>query len=391
MIPKSIADIVQADIDALVANAVEEIDQLDFKQVLAINTRDERKEFVSDVCAFANARGGDLIFGIQENAEGRAHAVAPMTFNADEEILRIENIIADSVEPKLFGVRAKAVAYDAGAVLVVRVPRSVQGIHRNKLDERFWVRESRSKRSLDVPALAIRFQGLAERQDKLSEFLAGRYAAVATDQLALPMRPGPKLVIHVFQAFASIDQIINVLPISEVLGLRVPTRPNGLDFRMTYEGPMQHSPIVDGTIRAYTLTHHSGVIEGVSKIADPEQVIHAEAVECTILQYVGDLIPAAIQRLSIDPPFVVRSSIVGGAGAVIQTINANGRWALDAPHPSPINRSALVLPDAMVETGNEDLPTLFRPVFDRLWHAAGYQRSFTYQDRGAGLVWNGRC
>lgn len=391
MIPKSIADIAQADIDALVTNAVDESEQLDFKQVLAINTRDERKEFVSDVCAFANARGGDLIFGIQENTEGRAHAVAPMTFNADEEILRIENIIADSVEPKLFGVRAKAIAYDAGAVLVVRVPRSVQGIHRNKLDERFWVRESRSKRSLDVPALAIRFQGLAERQDKLSEFLAGRYAAVATDQLAVPMRPGPKLVIHVFQGFAGIDQVIDVQSVAEVLGLPIPTRPNGLDFRMTYEGPMQHSSIADGWIRAYTLTHHSGVIEGVSKIADPGEPIRAETVECAILQYIGDLIPAAIGKLSIDPPFVVRSSIVGGAGASVQPFSAGGRWALDAPRPSPISRTALVLPDAVLETGREDLPALFRPVFDRLWHTAGYQRSFTYQDRGAGLVWAGRC
>ena len=51
MIAKSIQDIVPADIDALVANAVEEGNQLDFKGALVGGTREDKKEFVADVCA----------------------------------------------------------------------------------------------------------------------------------------------------------------------------------------------------------------------------------------------------------------------------------------------------------------------------------------------------
>ncbi|ARL22916.1 helix-turn-helix domain-containing protein [Burkholderia pseudomallei] len=63
MVPKAINAIERADIDRLVADAVEEGNQLDFKEALVGATRDERKEFVADVCAFANANGGDLAFG----------------------------------------------------------------------------------------------------------------------------------------------------------------------------------------------------------------------------------------------------------------------------------------------------------------------------------------
>lgn len=388
MIPKSIHDIAQADIDALVANAVEEGNQLDFKQALVGGTRDDKKEFVSDVCAFANTQGGDLVFGIQENAEGRAHAVVPLAFNPDDEVLRLESIIADAVEPKLFGVRSAVVEHGRGRVLVLRVPRSVQGIHRNKLDERFWVRESKSKRALDVPALAARFQGLAERQDKLTEFFAGRYAAVATGRLPLPLRPGPKVVVHVFRMFAGSDQIIDVQPAADILALPVPTRPSGgRDFRMTFEGPMQHSAIVDGMIRAFTLTHHSGIVEGVSKVADPGQPIHADAVECTILQFVHDLIPAMRRILPIDLPLVIRAGIIGGEGAVVQPLNVHGRFLLDNPQLNPIDRAALVLPDVVVDSDTPDLPTLFRSAFDRLWHASGFPRSFSYQNRDGHVVW----
>lgn len=387
MIPKSVDEIVQADIDTLVTNAVEEGNQLDFKQALVGGTRDDKKEFVADVCAFANARGGDLVFGVRENAEGGAQAVVPLAFNADDEILRLESIIADAIEPKLFGVRSAVVEYGGGRILVLRIPRSIQGIHRNKLDERFWVRESKSKRALDVPALATRFQGLAERQDKLLEFLAGRYAAIATGRLPLPLRPGPKAVIHVFQIFAGSDQVIDIQPASDVAALPVPTRPTGRDFRMTFEGPMQHSPVADGMIRAYTLTHHSGIFEGVSKIADPGQPIGAESVECVILQFVHDLIPAVLRQLSVDLPLVVRASLVGGEGVVIQPLDALGRFLLDVPQLSPVDRAALVLPDVVIDSADADLPALFRSSFDRLWHASGFARSLSYQERGGQVVW----
>jgi len=48
-------------------------------QARAARTADRDKaEFLKDVCAFANADGGDLIYGIDEE-DGKASALTPIT------------------------------------------------------------------------------------------------------------------------------------------------------------------------------------------------------------------------------------------------------------------------------------------------------------------------
>ena len=86
---KNIGDLVAADIDALVANRVEEGIQLDFKSALVGGTNDDKKKFLADICAFANAQGGDLVLGVQEDSIGAAGKVIPLTFNPDAEIRRL--------------------------------------------------------------------------------------------------------------------------------------------------------------------------------------------------------------------------------------------------------------------------------------------------------------
>ena len=55
------------------------------------------------------------MFGIDEDAEGRATAVVPAGFNVDDEILRLSNILADGLEPRIHGIRMRAVEMSPGA------------------------------------------------------------------------------------------------------------------------------------------------------------------------------------------------------------------------------------------------------------------------------------
>ncbi|CAK0502078.1 AAA-4 family protein [Burkholderia pseudomallei] len=393
MIPKAINAVERADIDQLVARAVEEDNQLDFKEALVGSTRDERKEFVADVCAFANASGGDLVFGIRENGAGAAREAVPLHINVDEESLRLENVIADSIEPKLYGVRTRAVPYEQGHVLVVRVPRSVRGIHRSKLDQHFWVRESRSKRALDLPAVVNRIEGQLGRREKLESFLAERYASILTGRLPVPLRDGPRMVVHLIPDAGFIEEAVDVGPVSDAGLFPYPARSNGADFRMTFDGPMHHSPIVDGKIRAYSLVHHSGIVEGCWKAADadPGEVrIGAETLELHLLRYLNEALPRIIETLSIDMPVTVRSALIGAEGAILQTENVHIRIDFDEQRLSPVDRQCLVLPDVYLEQWPIDLPKSFQSSFDRLWQAAGYKRSYQYQLREGGLTWIGQ-
>jgi hypothetical protein len=391
MINKAISEIAADDLDQLVAAHVEEGPQLDFKQALVGVTRDDKKAFIADVCAFANAHGGDLVFGIAESAAGEASGVVPLTFVPDDEILRLENMISDSMDPKLFGVRMRAVPYGGGHVLVVRVPQSIQGLHRSKADQHFYVRESRSNRQLDTASVASRIEGVLFRRTRLEDFLAERYAAVLTNITAVPLMPGPKAVVHMFPGLQG--AATDILDLSRVTGAGVlpyPGRAGGADARMCYEGAMHHSPLADGGIRAYSLLHYSGVFEGVVRVADPGTPIHPELVEGYVLRFVNQALPVILERTALQPPLVVRSAIVGGEGATISSLNRDIRFHFDDMVQSPIRRSVLILPDVVIPTWPvEDLPRLFRPSFDRLWQSGGYPRSFLYQPDGGAFRWRG--
>jgi hypothetical protein len=393
MIPKAINAVERADIDLLIERSINEGNQLDFKETLVGLTRDERKEFIADVCAFANTRGGDLVFGIRENGAGAAHVAVPLLINPDDESLRLENLIADSIEPRLYGVRTQAVRYEQGHILIVRVPSSVQGIHRSKLDQHFWVRESRSKRTLDLPAVVNRIEGQLGRREKLENFLAERYASVLTGRLPVPMRDGPKMVVHLIPETGFVGENVDVGPVSDAGLFPYPARSNAVDFRMTFDGPMHHSPIVDGTIRAYSIVHHSGIVEGCWKAADADPVqvrISAEAMELNLLRYLNDALPRMTQMLSIDLPVTVRTALVGAEGAIIESENARLRVQFAEQRLNPVDRQCLVLPDVHLEQWPTELPRDFQSSFDRLWQAAGYKRSYQYQLREGSLAWIGQ-
>lgn len=391
---KNIGDLVAADIDALVANRVEEGIQLDFKSALVGGTNDDKKKFLADICAFANAQGGDLVLGVQEDSIGAAGKVIPLTFNPDAEIRRLESIISDGLDPKVFGVRMEAIPYEHGHILAIRVPKSVRGTHRSRADQHFYVRESRSNRQLDVPAIRMRLEGEMTRHTRLEEFLAQRYAAAVGDMLPIPMAPGPKAVIHVFRSLQGFgEEQLDTSAIADVSGFPVPTRPSGRDFRMTFDGPMFHSPIIDGRIRSFSLAHHVGVLEAVWRAGEPDatrSLVSAEALEHNVLRFVTDVLPAAVERLAFSPPFIVRVALVGADEAIIKSERHSEFNHDPGMHLATVGRSALVLPDVLLPAWPVDnLAEYFRPSFDRLWQTSGYMRSSGYQMRNGAMAWQG--
>ena len=108
----------------LITNEVMEGRQLDYKQELNLSTRDEKREFLKDVTAFANASGGYLLYGIKEGEEDeKGFPVEVCGFTpqqgVDQLVSAMENLIRDGVEKPLHGYRIKPVPTDSGQPTVV--------------------------------------------------------------------------------------------------------------------------------------------------------------------------------------------------------------------------------------------------------------------------------
>jgi hypothetical protein len=86
-----------------------EDEELDFKQTLYGGTDSHRKELAADIAAFANHRGGVIIFGV-EDTDGAATNLTPVELSEGEE-LRMRQVSAANVAPfvpfEIFAIRSK--------------------------------------------------------------------------------------------------------------------------------------------------------------------------------------------------------------------------------------------------------------------------------------------
>lgn len=141
-----------------------ETQTLDFKAILPKATDEDRMEFRKDVCALANADGGDIVFGISEKA-GRANSVNPITgttFDATKRSLL--QLLESRIEPSIPAVRFHEVQVEGGFVLLLRVPASFVGPHRfgAPAAERFVMRTDTKTIDLSyVPPASFRTGKLA--------------------------------------------------------------------------------------------------------------------------------------------------------------------------------------------------------------------------------------
>ena len=137
MIEKPIDKIGPEDFERLKANGVAEGRTLEYKEALPGATDAERKEFLNDVSSFANAVGGDIIYGLKSgrDASGKSNGLIESVdglavTNCDVEIQRLENMLRDGIAPRIPGVRFQWVdGLSRGQALLIRVPRSWAGPH----------------------------------------------------------------------------------------------------------------------------------------------------------------------------------------------------------------------------------------------------------------------
>ncbi|SPB14781.1 transcriptional regulator [Caballeronia novacaledonica] len=381
-LPRNLATTVDRDIQSLVQEQAVEGTHLDFKRDLPGRNGEARHEFVADVSAFANASGGDLVYGIEEDGEGRALEVRPLAGNADEESRRLQDMLLNGVQPRIPGVQIQTVPVDGGFVAIVRVPQSWAGPHRVNTNQHFFVRENGRKRQLDVPEIRGLFLRSDRQAQQIRDFRTERLSAILAGEGPHRLVPGARLVAHFIPTQSALGTV-NVDPIQYMEERALPilsrTIPNA---RVNADGALVvRNPQPAGTY-GYSLLFRNGYFETV-KVFE-----YAEGARASLgsLSYEEEFIAlltrlrAEYTHLGIGLEMTCMLSILGADNVELGINRAH--FLLD-DHQGFFDRQTLVLPDILLPA---ELPPeqVLKPVFDLVWQSAGLARSFNYTAEG---VW----
>ena len=123
MLTRRLSDLTIVDIQAL--KGVAESRYLDFKSAAVGAADRDRREFLADVSAFANASGGDIVFGVSTKDGVAADVTGIELADPDKEKLRLGDLIRSGAEPRLGQFDMVWLPIEgAQGVLVIRIPRS---------------------------------------------------------------------------------------------------------------------------------------------------------------------------------------------------------------------------------------------------------------------------
>ena len=170
----------EKDIEELVDAQVPEGLRLDFKLTNYGKSDSDKRELLKDVSALANSHGGHLVLGIEET-EGVATNIVGVDIDADAEILRMEQILRNAIEPPISGIRMRSISLAKGRkVLLLRIPRSWNPPHRVTAQgtNRFYLRHSAGVHEPSVEELRALFNQSATALEKARQFRNSRISTV---------------------------------------------------------------------------------------------------------------------------------------------------------------------------------------------------------------------
>ena len=379
---KPFTDLIEDDLRRLIEDQVGEDVEIDYKVALETSCQ----EFARDVSAFANTKGGYLVYGMAEEGEIPTNLVAIPGFDSGRVIGQLTSWAQEHIRPRPT-LRFKPVSLSGvGEVLVVEVPRSWIGPHEVRQEHRFYHRTQHGKAPMDVDQLRMAFnqeqdflQAADELQARRLDYWKGRTAGLGS---------------------ACVLFVLHLLPADGLLGRRrVDISGNA------YEGhyPVPHPAGRDigelkvwrgGTTPNFNLEGYAfQEISGVEGERCSCQVFRNGGVEhkLALRQFRGERAILAyevdqwLDRASKHAVSVMKVLEAQGPVAVVGSLVGAQGWAWTLPtdffEPAHIIEEPLLrIPEALLDSPEADPGPAVEQLSRGLWNAMGKERSPFFED-----------
>jgi len=381
---KDLNDIGESDFLELVTGAVHEGREIDYKSDLPGNSDAEKKEFLADVSSLANTSGGDLIYGVREDAGLPTSVDGFALSDPDESVRRLDSIIITGLEPRIPNVAIGRVHLTTGKwCIVVRVPRSWLGPHRVTFKEhsKFYARNSAGKYPMDVDELRTAFTTAQSIIQGVRGFRRDRLAMIAAGETPARLESGPKVVLHVVPLRVSDPaRTLDVAALWEQRANLLPLGSGADGGHLNLEGYIAASraSTLSSATLSYVQAFRNGSIETVdtdtlSHKSDGWSYIPGRAFEKDLIQGITRYL-RALQALAVEPPLYVMLSLLDVRGYRLFTA--------DGLSQVQIELAELLFPEVVVGAYGREADALLRPLLDALWNTFGSLRCPNYDGSG---------
>jgi schlafen family protein len=384
---KPLESVTGADLQGLVDNQVAEGPQLEYKEEV-FDKRDPKKraQFLGSIAGFANASGGDLLVGVSA-PDGLPRELTGLDPTVvDGEILRITQLVATGVDPQLSLYFHRVPVQSGREVLLIRVPQSWTAPHGIEHDGHFhfFRRNAAGRSPMTLSELRTAFTLAGTIAERTRQFRADRLTTLMAPEGPWGYFEKATAVLHVVP-FGSVMETVNIdfskrgefhllSPLPKVNGFVQPG-----SYRYNLDGLSMRSPL---DLSWHTQLFRSGALEYATREFFDEtcnpRFLHAWFFQVGIVNVLQRFL-TLLRGLGVQPPITIMLTFQNVANLHLRI----GEGQLDGRVSDyQIDRSQLILPDAVVTDFNVDLRVVLRPIFDSLWNAAGLDSCLFYKAGG---------
>ncbi len=383
-------------IERLIENTVYEDSHIEYKAELKFKTDDDKKELLADVSSFANAGGGNIIYGVKEGQEGEPAIISPLDdFRLDEGIARIRSILEDGIDPRVPGLEIRAITEGKlSPLIVIHIPQSWLAPHMMTLKgrSRFVARKGNIKHDLNVQEIRNAFAMSEELPRRIERFRDERLALILSDRGIIPVGHTGKIVIHFIpmSAVAGRTQIeMEELIVHADSGSVFQCTSNSARFNV--QGWLKYVPLRSKDFgAAYVQYFRNGIIEAVDTTTilpvfqkkleyknRPNMesgglvFVPARKLEEILIAEVMNAV-GYFKKAGIEFPIYVYITVTGLQGVGLLAQGEKSLWrAHNEGTDATIQEDVLLLPSIEMSKEPEDVGRFLKPAFDVLWQASG--------------------
>jgi hypothetical protein len=377
----------ETDLQWLVDIAFIEGSVIEYKSQLNLETNEDIEKVLRQVSSFANARGGDLIYGIEVSKEDKAtplKVVGQLIDNADGLIQKIENIIRKNIRPQLSSFETRAIKLSNGnTAIVFRIKQSWSRPHQLRYNNKylFYTRSSNGLAQIDVEDLRNLLVGAEDLKQRIETFRLSRIAELMAGSTPAGEIKPPIAAMHfvplsTFEK-ASYDPSIFAVNKAEL----VPVSRWAFSTFYNFDGYVIMSNGDEGAdfyVQGFRDLRFEIVL---AEYTDPQDKVSPQNIDQTRLAnelfLIAENVTKFYKNLNLGFPVLFMLTLLGVKDFKFRP---SRRFFNDSR--KPIDRDILQFPSILMDDANTEVKRFLKPTLDIFWQAAGFNRCLNYDDEG---------